>query len=637
MSRLATFPYRVRKRLMREIRKRMGGLDLAWDRLIFRRRNKGRERDLLLALSDWAPWRDNDDLGFIDSARRDEIVSKAEEACRHEFDLLGSGLVCLGEEIDWHCDFKSGFRWDRTMFYDKVRKIPVPPGVDIKVPWELSRCMHFSVLGLADRITGNEKYYQEFKRQVRHWIAENPVARGVNWCCPMDVALRAVNWINAAMLFRHRLASDPDGGFFGDMAEALWMAGEHIFRNLEWEGPKSHVAGNHFLSDLVGLLGLGLMFRHTRVGRRWLRFSRKWLEREMQRQVNPDGTNFETSTSYHRLAMEMLLWANAVCEKADMPFSESYRGRLGRMADFVTAYTAPSGKAAQFGDNDSGRVLTAGVGDPSDHRYLIAGACTPGGVIDRWLLCGGDAPPGTPGDGAFPDGGYWFGSVGEMWIGVRAGPIDHGGAHAHCDQLSIVVNFCGVDVFVDPGTGVYTADPEIRNLFRSTRSHNTPQVNEWEQNLFGSTRSQIFLMGKDARSKVLVWEKSVEKIEFSGLHNGYGRHRSNLTVKRTLRVAGNLLTIIDEFTELVEGDRIEWCFHLAPGIRASRVPGGILVDHDEQGFLWAFPKDVDIRIVETEFSPEYGVLRKNLGIRMVATVVGSSCTSGFEFRLSRTD
>src|SRR5262245_16603835 len=35
---------------------------------------------------------------------------QADDICAHVFDLLGSGKVHLGKQIDWHRDFKSGFR-----------------------------------------------------------------------------------------------------------------------------------------------------------------------------------------------------------------------------------------------------------------------------------------------------------------------------------------------------------------------------------------------------------------------------------------------------------------------------------------------------------------------------------------------
>src|SRR5205823_6114656 len=39
------------------------------------------------------------------------IVDEADRVLRHEFDLLGSGVVCLGSALPWHEDFKMGRRW----------------------------------------------------------------------------------------------------------------------------------------------------------------------------------------------------------------------------------------------------------------------------------------------------------------------------------------------------------------------------------------------------------------------------------------------------------------------------------------------------------------------------------------------
>jgi PTS system sucrose-specific IIC component len=48
--------------------------------------------------------------------------------------------------------------------------------------------------------------------------------------------------------------------------------------------------------------------------------------------------------------------------------------------------------------------------------------------------------------------------------------------------LSFELCLCGKDIFVDPGTYLYTPLPEKRNLFRSVNVHNVPIVNCEEQN-----------------------------------------------------------------------------------------------------------------------------------------------------------
>jgi hypothetical protein len=126
----------------------------------------------------------------------EQTINDADEICNHIFDLLGSGKVKLGEEIDWHLDFKSGFKWDpKTYYLGAGKHVTLNDPSDVKVPWELSRCQHFVTLGKAYWYTGNEKYAKKIVSQIESWIAQNPVELGVNWACTMDVAIRAVNWI----------------------------------------------------------------------------------------------------------------------------------------------------------------------------------------------------------------------------------------------------------------------------------------------------------------------------------------------------------------------------------------------------------------------------------------------------------
>jgi hypothetical protein len=608
------FAYRCQRRLERELRKRGGGRDVALDALIYQTARRSASKDLVLHWAQLAPWGDESQRqGLVPSWATDDearaVIDAAERACAHEFDLLGSGPVHLGDKIDWHVDFKSGFRWDTSIHHAKIRWDDLPEGVDIKVPWELSRCMHFASLGLADWITGDARYYQEWKTQLRDWIDANPVAFGVNWACAMDVAMRAVNWLNAVMLFQPRIAQDPDEKFFATLGESLWHHGLHIKRNLEWAGPGGSLPGNHFLADLTGLLAIGGFFNHTRRGRAWWNFASKQLEHEISRQVHPDGCNYETSTSYHRMVMEMFLWADTLAAVTNDPFSAGYRDQLGKMAAFVAAYSAPGGAAAQFGDNDSGRLLWGGVDDGRDHRYLTRGPCGFGGGLNRILLRGRlPLPEGpAPGSIAFLDGGFYFVRRGAAWVGLRAGRVSHGGAHAHCDQLSFVLNLGGQDIFVDRGTGVYTPDPVTRNRYRSTASHNVCQINGWEQNGFSHGRNSVFSMPDHSQARVRRFAEDGACSEWEAEHRGFERMRAGMNSVRKARVTENSLEIQDRIEHLQVGDQLEWRFHLAPGLQAECDDGGMLLK--TQGFIirlkWDFPASA--AIAETCHSPSYGV------------------------------
>ena len=108
------------------------------------------------------------------------VVEEADRICRHEFNLLGSGLHSWGASIDWHVDPKSAYRWPKK-FYTELFPVSRPAnGADVKLPWELSRMQHLPTLGQAYRLTGKEYYARELVAQITHWLDDNPCLLGVN-------------------------------------------------------------------------------------------------------------------------------------------------------------------------------------------------------------------------------------------------------------------------------------------------------------------------------------------------------------------------------------------------------------------------------------------------------------------------
>ena len=499
-------------------------------------------------------------------------VAAADRACAHVFDLLGSGPVALGPAIDWHADFKSGHRYDPRAHHTELAPASHPGGHDIKVPWELSRCQHLVWLGQAYGLTGDEKYPLEFVRQVTDWIEANPPAFGVNWVCTMDVAIRAVNWLWGCRYFLQRSPALTDE-FLLTFNKSLLAHGRHIIRNLERSG---EITSNHYLSDLVGLVYLGLMCPQFREARKWREVSLRELWREMRRQVHADGVDFEASISYHRLVAEVFLSAILLGRLHEVAVPADVMARLEKMLEFVMHYTRPDGTAPLFGDCDNGRLHRLKVwGTPerewTDHRYLLAiGAvlfrCDDFGLAagDQWeealWLMGEQAMHFKEsldqrhltrpelGSRMFPDGGLCFMRGGGAYVAVDAGTNGQGGVggHAHNDTLSFEFAFGGHPWVIDPGTYVYTADFDARNRFRSSRSHDVLVIDDQEINRFD--RHELFTMLDDARPVVHTWDPSPERDLLIGSHHGYERLRPPAAVRRAFRFekpTGRLL-VMDE-------------------------------------------------------------------------------------------
>ncbi len=497
----------------------------------------------LPALPTVAAW--ERELESLDAGARAKLLERAQGILAHRFDLLGSGITDLGPRIDWQRDFKVGRRWPDG----HISRLPVVlgDGSDIKVPWELSRCQHLPLLSAAYRVSGEERFLAELGAQLSSFIATNPVEFGTSWSCTMDVAIRAANWV-AALCMAMPAASHAT--WLEPALAGLLLHCRFIRTHLEW----GEVRGNHYLSDVVGMLIACAPFCGSDEGRAWAAWATAELEREMFHQVRRDGCDHEASIPYHRLVTELFLCgtqaADVLCPKT---LSHGYRERLARMLDFVSDYTRPDGLAPQIGDADDGRFLPLGTygADPCDHRHLYAQSRLP-------------RRRGT-GHAAYPHGGWYVMRHQGLWGIVRCGDVGLGGigAHAHNDQLSFELAVDGQPLIVDPGSYLYTADAQARNAFRSTAAHSTLSIGAAEQSRLRS--DYLFALPEEACARALHFVTDGPRAVFAGENRGFrslarpARHRRELHFDGALRI----LQITDAAIGAC-GEKLLWSFPLAP-------------------------------------------------------------------------
>jgi hypothetical protein len=525
----------------------------------------------------------------------------AERVLEHVVDLLGSGPVALGPRIDWHTDFKVGITWPRHAFYEDIDLAALDSPCDVKVPWELSRCHHLVSLGRAYALDPDPWYAREFVGQLEAWLDNNPWPCGVNWARAMEVALRAVNWLWAAAFF----AEAPE---FHDRArlrflKSLLQHGRHIQGNLEF----SDNNGNHYLSNGVGLLFLGVLFPEFRDGAAWLYKGQEIVWGEMERQVHSDGVDFEKGIGYQGLVLEFWYSAVLLCDSNGIPVPPAVRERLACMFDFVLAYTRPDGTFPQIGDNDDGR-LTGLDDEPvgSHRRHLAVGGAMLGrpdllaaagdAVETAVWLCGPEvleAPRSDPNipSQAFPSGGYYVLRAPDAVMMVDAGEVGMRGigGHGQNDMLSFDLWAAGAPLIVDPGTYVYTADVAARQWFRSTAAHNTVRVDGEEIARLGNAR-WLWRIEDDAHPTVHVWESTVDYDLLDAEHDGYTRLAEPVLHRRRIRFDKHCRAwLIEDTLDGLGEHGVEEFFHLAQPI-AERTGLAIRLGAP-RGDLWIVPLD----------------------------------------------
>lgn len=513
----------------------------------------------------------------------------------HRWPLLGFGEKSFGKSINWHRDPLSGRIWP----LDFHAEIPLwhNDGSDIRVLWELNRLGHLITLGRAYAVTKEEEFAGEFFAQVQSWHQQNPVGLGANWSCAMEVALRSMNLLAAFSLLRKSRTLNEERLL---MLLAMFdQHGAHIRRNLEF----SHIAtSNHYLTDLAGLLWLGVMLPELKAAEEWRTWALDELLREMDRQVLPDGADYEGSTGYHRFVVELFLYSFVLCRANQIQIDEMYWRKVEKMLAYLRGIMRPDGLAPLVGDTDGGQVLPIVTHNANDPAYLLAlgaavlknsqvkltGLGAPEELL--WLL-GEEGLRGyeqlatsneQTSSQAFPDAGTYVLRHDDLFLLLNANEAKSSrpASHRHNDALSVEVSACGRAFIVDPGSYVYTANLRERHLFRSTAYHSTVQIDDAEQNTI--QEDSPFVMGTETRAHVLLWQHTPAIDRIVTEHSGYERLAEPVTHQRavTFNKSGRWWLIEDAITGRGE-HQVAARFHFDSGLEISLFDNHSVMAHDK--------------------------------------------------------
>ena len=617
------------------------------------------------------------------------IIARAERYLAHQFDILGSGwcelrhgmqakgfeghdysdttvkyelaISTLNDEhrahcadllehakqlrkdyvpIDWHIDFKSGYRSQlvhhASLTYGNV------PGVDMKTTADLNRLYHLPVLALAWRATGEAKYLDEAYAQLLDWLGQNPFELGPAWRANMNVAIRAANLCVFEDLARESLARQPylQAGLAKLIEASLKQHRLYISRYLEF--PEGHYHPNHYIANLAGLLLVCVrLYDSDPDAPAWKALALREIRKELKHQVLPDGFDFESATSYHALVLEMLTYSLALVAGADgatgprevrdwiaSNVSSEALATLESMFMALRDILNPDGLMPQIGDSDSGRFLLLETpGDGRDWRFLaclgaamfenpsLAQGCSKQHASAGGLVFGQQVPQIIPRDDsrrsvAFKEVGLYVMRLKDAHCLISAGPIgtDGSGGHSHCDKLAFTLWAAGREFLVDPGVYVYTASREMRDLFRSTAMHNTLRLGNEEQNR-PNPKSPWWGCLEDTRCHCARWETTDGTTIFEGVHHGYERLDTPVTHRRTiiLNALDRMMRVTDTLVaaEHASLPPARWTFVLHPSCVARVEPKRATITHASSVMTVEASHD-GLALSEAWFAPHYG-------------------------------
>jgi hypothetical protein len=575
----------------------------------------------------------------------ERALRRADRAAARRFELFGHPVDFGLRAIDWAADPVSGHRYPLVPVEQLRLRVE---GSDPKYPWALGRLDAAVALGQGYWAQTKEgeraRYARAFVSLVTELLDANPVGHGVQWACPMEVALRAANVAQALLMFRDAPAA-REPVFVLRVLTALADHSAYVEANLEDLGA---VPNNHLVANWVGLMVVGVCFPELPNAARQVARATRGLRETMAAQVHADGVSFEGSIPYHRLALELFTLGHLAASAQGVDLGDRYVERLLRMFAVSRALCSERGYVAQLGDNDSGQALVLADRPPLDHGYLAP--------LGAAIFAAAELK-GSEGE-TFPDEGAWLlgrsgleryrrlkpgarvrafssreGGLhvlrgGGAVVTVSAGPQGQRGVggHSHNDKLSFELHVDGVPVIVDPGTGTYTRDLAVRNRYRSTAAHNTVQVNGAEQNPIDPQRPFALVDRCDAQVTELDEGPEVDRLVAT--HRGYAQGPAPVLAQRAfiLDKPGRSLCVRDllegqgmpslvarlhlpdgqarlrEATE-AERARAQKAHSVSPGLGTSAVELG---PPEAPRAVVLFQEGLDVALRASEYSPGYG-------------------------------
>jgi hypothetical protein len=513
------------------------------------------------------------------------LLARADRIADHQLTFFDLVNCDLGHPIDWNRDHKSGRRAPMR-FAPSIDYRDFDVTGDAKIVWEPNRHHHLVVLARAYRAGGDVRYARAVIEQLDRWIDACPFGIGMNWRSPLELAVRLINWVWAIDLIREAGVITDD--FRRKLLQSVYL---HL-----WEITRKYSNGsstnNHLIGEAAGVFIASSYFCRFKEALHWQNQSREILCREIITQTWPDGAGREQAIGYHLFVLQFYLLVGIVARRIGQDLPKALWDRLEAMLTFAGTLSEGGDHLPNYGDCDDGYVLDLGSRHGDIRSLLAVGVA----LFDRsefktwagefsepayWLL--GEAGrqrfiaiPKTAGrrieSHGFLHAGLYLLQYGcrddadRISVTFDCGPqgLPPLAGHGHADALSFTLRAFGRDVFVDPGTYDYFSYPTWRRYFKSTRAHNTLEIDGQDQAvMLGS-----FMWSFQVNARCEQWNPGLSGGRVVGEHDGYGRLADSVLHRRALELDGlnRLLTVRDDL--FCEGEHeVALMFHIAEHCR----------------------------------------------------------------------
>ena len=533
----------------------------------------------------------SDFLKSLPDEEKERLLAIADDAISGR--VLGFSSISLdyGNPIDWQlnpltgkaCDVKH--KWFRIPDFDPKRG-------DIKVIWEASRFTHFYSLSRAYLLTGDDRYYTAFSRQLSQWLEANPYSYGANYKCGQECALRLINGLMTYTVFEKvGLTSDSDRANIETLINRCYRK---ILGNFFYA--YRCIKNNHTISELVGMMiGAWCCGDDKQVKRTYALLNKVICE-----QFTVDGGYAQFSFNYQRLALQDMECAMSL--NTGYKLSARAIERVRQSALLLYQCQSESGDVPNYGSNDGALIFPVTSCDYRDYRptvngvyAMIAGArLYPAGLYDEELLwfAGGiskyPVAPLTMQSASYADAGLFTIRNGAGLAVIVLN--DYKSRPAHMDQLHLDLWINGVNALCDSGTYSYAS--ALGAQLAATDGHNTVKVAGLEQM---NKRGAFMLCGWTKREGIEWSENSFKGTMVS--RNGY-RHQ------RQVAATEDGYAIIDEIDTADQTDVAFDVFFHTP-CEVSRTDARVALAYQGKAVCELIISGFDVTIADAERSLYY--------------------------------
>ena len=421
--------------------------------------------------------------------------------------------------------------------------------VDIRAVWEPARLQHVTLL-LAwlqqQPDSPSNGRIKEFARaEILGWLADNPFLYGPHYLSAMECSLRLPVFFYALKSLDNLSSSDVETILTGAFLHAWWTEKNlSLFSSL----------GNHTVSEAMGLVFAGGMFRETETGRRWLKTGITLLEQELPHQVLADGGPAEQAFGYHRFVLDIYLLVIEFMENNGLRRCDDFKERILLGEVFLSSF------------NDWGKCMQL-LGDYDD-GYAVAP-----GLYPRRPCTVALRPPSQ----TFSQAGYTVvRSAGGLLLSFDHGPLGMAPLHnhGHADALSVTLTIGGTQFLVDSGTYRYNGAPALRRYFKGTRAHNTVTIDGLDQ----ATQLTNFIWGDPFTGRLERIHEASTGLLIEASHDGYSRLAEPVRhIRSMLNTQDGSWLITDRF-EGSGSHTFELNFHFHPEVTVTRQERGWLAE-----------------------------------------------------------